>query len=215
DRANGSDAGVRQRLDDFHGWAFAQVVDVRLVGKAKAGDDGVLEPVRLCLDLFDHVFRLGGVHFARGARELRQLRRGVDDEPGVDGDAVAAHARPRVQDVHSWMMVGKFDQRPCIDVELVADHGKLVRIGDVDVAVGVLGELGELRGARVGFQYLAGDEAVVETGGGFRGGFVHAADDTVVFDEFAQDVSGQHAFRAMRDEYGVFRIGNAADSCGQ
>ena len=99
-------------------------------------------------DLVEHVRRLAVVDLARGADQPGLLGRGVDDEPRIDGDAVAADARARLQDVDARVAVGEPDHLPDVDAELVADHRQLVGEGDVDVAVGVLDELGHLGGAR-------------------------------------------------------------------
>ena len=61
---------------------------------------------------------------------------------------------PGLQYVHPRMPVGQFDHLPDVNVVAVADHRQLIGKGNVDVAVGVLGELDHLRGARVGFETL-------------------------------------------------------------
>ena len=73
--------------------ALPQIVDIRLIGQAEAGDDRPFEPLGALADLRDDKVRLRVVDLARGADQPRAFRRGRDDEPRIDGDAVPADAR--------------------------------------------------------------------------------------------------------------------------
>ena len=96
--------------------------------------------------------RLGVVDLARGADQAGCFRRAVDDEPGIDRDAVAADAGAGLQDVDARMAVGQLDHLPDVEAHAVADHRQLVGEGDVDVAEGVLGQLDQLGGVGVGHE---------------------------------------------------------------
>ena len=149
--------------------------------------------------LADHPVGLAVVHLAGGADHARQVRRGVHDEPRIDGDAVAADAGAGLQDLHPRMVVGELDQLPDVDAEPVADERQLVGERDVHVAEGVLRQLGHLGGARVRLQALALHEQAVEGHRELRAARAHAADHAVVLDELAQHVAGQHALGAIGD----------------
>ena len=68
----------------------------------------------------------------------------VGDVEGIDADAVAAdQARPEGQEIP--LGAGGVEHVVRVDAQPVADQGDLVDQGDVDVALGVLQHLGELR----------------------------------------------------------------------
>ena len=184
---------------DFDGGAFAQVVNVGFERQAEAGDGWGSESFRPSADALDDVVRLAIVDFTCNAYKAGLFGGGVDDEPGVDGDAVSADAGAGLQDVDAGVAVGEIDQFPDVDPEFVADQREFVGVGDVDVAVGVFGEFAEFGGARMGGEAGAFDEGFVEPCGGFGAAGGHAADDSVVADEFLEDVAGQDAFGAVGD----------------
>ncbi|MCC2690958.1 MAG: hypothetical protein K0S21_3761 [Rhizobiaceae bacterium] len=108
--------------------------------------------------------------------------------------------------------VGQFDHPPDIQAHAVADHRQLVGEGDVDVAVGVLGQLDQFRRVGVGHQAGALDEDAVELVGAGGAGRGQAADDAVVFHQFQHHAAGQDAFRAIGDaDVGAFagRVGES------
>ncbi|MCY1300544.1 hypothetical protein D9M70_501130 [compost metagenome] len=160
-------------LGDRDSGTLAQVVDVRLEGKAQAGDGhitcrflrvGSQELGNGQPDLFDHPPRLAVVHFASGADQPSLFGGLADDEPGVDGNAVPAHARARLQDVDARMAVSQTDQFPYIDIEPVADHRQLVGEGDVEVTEAVLGQLAHFSCPEIGNDALTLDEELVQAG---------------------------------------------------
>src|SRR3546814_5249540 len=112
--------------------------------------------------------RLQIVDHAGRVDQTRLLRRGVDDEPRIDGDAMPAHTRPRLKDIDPRVTVGQPGQLPDIDTELFADDRQFVGEGNVDVAEAVFGELAHLRRSGVRDNALALDEAAVEGDGRFR-----------------------------------------------
>ncbi len=82
--------------------------------------------------------------------------------------------------------------------ELLADQRQLVGEGDVDVAVGVLDQLGHLRAGGVGEHHLALAEDLVDRGRLLRAPARDPADDPVVGDHLDHDPAGQHPLGAVR-----------------
>ena len=78
---------------------------------------------------------------------------------------MAAHAGARLQNAHPRMAVGQVDELPDIHPDPLADEGQLVGEGDVEVAEGVLRQLGHLGGGGVGQDQLAGAEGGVQVSG--------------------------------------------------
>ena len=132
---------------------------------------------------------------SRAADQAGGFGHAVHDEPGVHGDAAAADAGAGLEDLDARVAVGQFDHPPDIQAHAVADHRQLVGEGDVDVAVGVLGQLDQFGRVGVGHQAGALDEDAVKLvgAGGASGG--QAADDAVVFHQFQHHAAGQDAFR--------------------
>jgi hypothetical protein len=141
---------------------------------------------------------LGEVHLARGADQPRVLRVGMDDEPRVDRDAVAADAGAGLEDVDARVAVGERDHFPHVDARLVGDERQFVGEGDVDVAEAVLDELDHLRRGRGG-DARAAHEAAIEGQRLARAAGRDAADAAVVVDQLDEDAAGQHALRAIGD----------------
>ena len=183
---------------------LAQVVDVRLERETEAGDRGALAVGALAellegrLDLADDRLRTGVVGLSCGPDEPGLLRCGRDDEPWVDGDAVATHTGTGVEDVDPRVTVGEANDLPHVEAELLTDLRQLVREGDVDVTEGVLRQLGHLGRGRVGEQDLAGDEGAVQLGCLLGTGRGQAADDPVVAEDLDHDAAGQHSLGAVR-----------------
>ena len=69
---------------------------------------------------------------------------------------------PGREDVDARVVVGQPDDLPHVEAEVLADQRELVGEGDVDVAVGVLDQLGHLGAGRVGEQDLALAEDAVD-----------------------------------------------------
>jgi len=138
--------------------------------------------------------RLAVVDVARGADQRSQVGGGFHQEPRVDADAVPAHARTGAEDAHARVQVGQADGFGNVHAKAVGQARELVGDGDIDVAVGVLHQLDHLGGSGVGEDDLAAHEGGVQVAAGFGAGRGDAADHARVFDQFAQDLAGQHAF---------------------
>src|SRR3990170_678653 len=137
-------AGAGQRRRHLDGGALAQVVHVGLVGEAEGGDAAPLQAPQGALDQAGGVRRLVVVHLTRLADQAGEIWRGLDEEPGIDADAVAAHAGPRAQNSHPGVAIGKVDGLPDVDAEAFGEAGELVGQGDVYISECVLHELDHL-----------------------------------------------------------------------
>src|SRR5699024_664520 len=153
---------VGELTDDLTSGALPQVIDVRFERQAKSRDPYVLDPSSLGEELVEDIPGLGVVDLTSGPDQGGLLRRGRDDEPRVDGDAVSADARTRLQDVDPWVMVREPDELPHVDVETIGDHRQLIGEGDVDIAVSVLSQLRHLRRPRIGHEELTLAEQLVQ-----------------------------------------------------
>lgn len=87
------------------------------------------------------------------------LGKGLDEVPGIDGDAVAADSGPGLENMNARVEVGVVDRLPDVDGDVLGDTGKDVGQRDVHIAVGVLHQLAHLGGAIVGKDKLALGEA--------------------------------------------------------
>ena len=144
--------------------------------------------------------RLGVIDLAGRAQEAGFGRRSVDDEPRVDRDAMSTDPRTRLEDLHARMTICEADEFPDVDAELIADERELIGEGDIHVAEGVLGQLGELGRASVGQEDLRGAEGGVEIAGLFGGGWSQSTTDAVIGDELFEHLAREDALGAVRVE---------------
>ena len=147
---------------------------------------------------------------ARRADQRRVPWRAVNDEPRIDGNAVAANTRAGLQDVDPRMAVGQPDHFPDVQPHAVRHDRQFVGEGNVDVAIGVLDQLGHLGRAGIGGDAGSPHETLVEGQGLAGAARSDAPDRTVVVDQFLKDAARQHAFRAIGDG----DIGGAASKAG-
>ena len=136
------------------------------------------------LDTPDHVVRSQVVDLTSQFDHPALFRGRVHDEPRVDGDAMSADPGARLQDFHPRVVVGQFDQLPNVDIELLANQGKLVGKRDADVACSIFSEFGHLGGPGVRNQAFGPEKSAVQRRrypGAFGG---HAADNAVVVNQF-------------------------------
>src|ERR1700710_959203 len=107
---------------------------------------------------------LAVIHLAGDSNKARKLGRGGDDEPRIHCDAMPTDAWTGREDVYPRVVVRQPDDLPHVERQVFTDQRKLVGESDIDVAVGILDELGHLGTRRVGLQDLALGEYLVERG---------------------------------------------------
>ena len=88
---------------------------------------------------------LAVIDLARGADQRGMIGCAVDDEPGINRDAMAADAGAGLQDVDARVAVGEPDDLPHIEPHLVGNNRQFIGKGDVHVAEGVFDQLGHFR----------------------------------------------------------------------
>ena len=140
----------RQFADNVHHPGVAQVRAVLLEGQTKHQHPGVVHldaPPQHGLDqLGGRVGAHGVVEPPAGEDDLRVVADGLGLEGevvGVHADAVAAHqAGPEGQEVP--LGAGRLEHGLGVDAHAVEDERQLVDQGDVQVALGVLDDLGRL-----------------------------------------------------------------------
>ncbi len=181
---------------------FAEVVHVLLVGQAVESHAAVVGDAVLAHDLIDAVedeggLRVVGLHAL--VYHLRQLWIVAHEEPGVYGDAVAAHAGTGLQDVDAGMHVA--DAYNLIDIHVVvaADARQLVGKGDVHGTVGVLDDLGHLGSAYVGDDDVAPAERGVVALYLLAYLAVVGTDGAVVVQQLVDHVAGDDALGGMHE----------------
>jgi hypothetical protein len=153
---------ARERGGDFDRRAFAEIVDIGLEREAEARDARVRMLRHEHFGGADDMRGLREIHFARGADQAAVVGRAMDEEPGVDRDAMAADAGAGLEDVDARVAVGEADHLPHIDAHMLGHHRQFVGKGDVDVAVAVLDQLHHFGGARRGGDAGAADELAIE-----------------------------------------------------
>jgi hypothetical protein len=129
--------------------------------------------------------------------------------PRVDRDTVPPHTGARGEDIDARVTVGEADHFPYIEPLPVGDHRKLVGKGDIDVAEGVLDQLGHFGAAYIGGDAFALHEALVEGERLTRAARGDAADRAVVMRQFLEDLARQHAFGTIGDAHIGLPIGQA------
>src|SRR5579864_1799073 len=164
------------RLEDLHdleGGALAQIVDILLVGDAENEDSRTFEAlaearVERAREIVDDIARHCRVDLAGELDETRRyvvFARLPGEIEGIDGNAVPAEARTRIERHEAeGLGGGRLDYLPDIDAHGVVDHLEFVHERDVDGAENVLGELHRL--GRLGRRHGdgPGDELIVKRG---------------------------------------------------
>ena len=105
-------------------WRLAEVVDVLLVGQAIEADAAVVGDVVLLHDLVDaveHERWLAVVGLHRLVDYFGKLRIVSNQEPRVDGDAVAAYARTWLEDIDAGVHIANLDDFIHVHIVVAAD----------------------------------------------------------------------------------------------
>ena len=151
-------------VEHLEGGTLADVIDVLLIGEAVEAHATVVgDAVRLhnLVDALQHEDGLVVVGLHTLVNDLGQLGIVAHEEPGVNRDAVAAHAGAGLEDIYTGVHVADLDDFIHIHVVVTADAAELIGKGDVHGTVGVLHHLGHLGRADVGHHNLALAEAGV------------------------------------------------------
>jgi len=173
-----------QFLDQIGDLGVAQVGAVFLEGEAEDDDFGAFHRTAVVDHAFHGLLRdVGGhavVDLAAGEDDLRVVTEHLGfmgEVIGVDADAVAAdQAGTERQEVP--LGAGGLQDFEGVDAETVEDQGEFVHQGDVEVALGVLDDLGGFGDLdRTGAVHPGGNHRGIQLGDGFGGGAIIAGDD--------------------------------------
>ena len=190
------------RLEHLKRRALAHVVHVLLVSEAvdaHLGGVGYTVLSHRLVSAMEHVLGHGGVGLKRQPHEARGFGVVAHKEPGVDRDAMAAHARAGLQDVDPRVLVGDADDLVHVHAPHAAYLGELVGEGDVDGAEGVLHDLGHLGGADVGEGYLALAEGGVERCHALAHLGAVGSDGAVILQQLAHHAARDDALRRVHE----------------
>ena len=113
--------GRHYRLCNLKGRTLAQLIDVGLERKTKQANDRCLKSLCRSVDFVQDPVRLGIIDVPDCSDELRTLRRRIDDEPGVDRDAVAPNAGSRLEYGNTRMTVSEAYQLPDVNIETITN----------------------------------------------------------------------------------------------
>ena len=200
------DAVLPQGVDDVHHPGVAQVGAVLLEGQAQDQDPAVTDADAALEHELDHRLRDMGAHAVvdapAGEDHLGVMADGdglVGEVIGVDADAVPAD-QPGAEGQEVPFAAGGLQHLQGVDAELAKDQRQFVHQGDVEVALGVLDDLGRLGDAdAAGHMGAGGDDLAVEgvdNGGDFRAG---AAGDLFDGGQAVVGVAGVDALGAVAE----------------
>ncbi len=158
-----------ERINDVHHSGVTQVRAVLLEGQAQDQHARLYRVDAFAHHQADHFAGDVAAHPVVGTaasedhvRVVTDFLRLVGQVIRIDADAVAAHqARAERQEVP--LGAGGFQHFKCIDAEFIEKYGEVVDQGDVEVALGVLDDLGgfcHFDGA--GLVCAGGDDALVK-----------------------------------------------------
>jgi hypothetical protein len=167
--------------------ALPQIVDVRFEGDAAAGyigvwmvfyqRDGTLN-CRSCFMI---------VYLATRPHNARKIRGGIDDEPGINSNAVTTHARSRSQHIDPRMAICQVNDFPHIYAKAIADERKLIRKCDIRISEGIFSQLHQLGCAGRGCYARSTDERFIETLSLPRARRSDAANAAIIVNKFCKN----------------------------
>ena len=121
--------------------------------------------------------------------QLRFIGKLSRNEIRIDGNTMASYAGTRLQDMNPRVLVGQFNQFPNIDAGLVANERQFVGESDLYVTGGVLGQFAHLRRFSICLVQGSFDEPAVKPDRFLCRLRVDPTDDTIVMDQFINDIS--------------------------
>ena len=198
-------------LKELERRAFADVINIFLVGQAVEADATSVGDTVLLHDLVDAVQDEGGlavVGFHGLVDDFGQAGIIPHQEPRVHADAVTTHAGAGLEDVHARVHVADADDLVHVHVVVAADARKLIRKGDVHGPEGVLDDLGHFGRPDVCNDDFALAEAGVAGLDFLPYRFVIGTDRAVVVQELIDHVAGDDALGGMDQIHPLAGIGN-------
>ena len=195
-------AALPEFLDHLLRGRVARVVRVLAVCETEDGDAGPLDlSTRGREAFFDqpgHPLRHVVVHGSCGRDELGlRLNRRRNQEPRVLRDAMASDPGSGNQHHPKGASVDQVANAVRIHAEFLADQRDLVREGELDVPIRVLGGLHDLRGRPVRGMEFSVHEASVEGEGLPQGDGLVRTDDPRQFGQMVQELPGRETFGAV------------------
>ncbi len=193
-------AAVGQALHQRQRLRVGELVHALSIGQAEHEDRRAVEPVESVGDGVDGAMNLRIVDPPGRAHDL-QIRVGAQDQVRVHGDAVAAHADAGLVNVRVRLAVGRLDHFLDVHSGPVRGSRELVGEGDVDVAVGSVGELREFGGLGRAHGHDLGVEHGVVEGRRAPGRFgTDAADELGIGRQVGEDGAGEQPLGGEGDE---------------
>lgn len=199
---------VLERLDDFQGRGFAEIVDVCLVGHSQHADSRAVQGHFLVVqEVLQELDGIGWHAVVDLAGDLEEavveagLFGSLDEVVGVNRDAVAADAAGGIVSHESkWLGRGAVDDVLGIDAEDIEGFRELVHEGDIDVAERILDDL-DCFGFADGFHRsdLGVDDGLVEIECLGEASGIEGADDTRDIRHIPFGIAGIDALRAVGD----------------
>ena len=105
-------------------WGFAQIIHIRLEGQAQAADacraaELICQGGSTCLHLLNHPAALAVVDAASALDQGCAVGCCGGNEPGIDGNAMAANTATGLQHIHAGMVVRETNNLAHIYVEVM------------------------------------------------------------------------------------------------
>src|SRR5205814_5431455 len=102
-------------MRNFQCGALSEIIDVCLECQAATGNFSIRMFLDQCGRPFNSPSNLRIVHLATCFDETRKVSSRVDNEPGIDRDAVTTDSRAGAQDVDARMSIGEIDHFPHVN----------------------------------------------------------------------------------------------------
>ena len=182
--------------------ALAYIIDILLIGDAIQANLAVVGDavfLHYLIDALKHEDRLRVIGLHTLVNDLGKLGIVSDKEPRVDTDAVTAHTRARLENVHAWVHVAYLDNFVHIHIVVTADTTELIGKSNVYSTVGVFHHLGHLSSANVGNDYFALTEGGIILLNFLANLFIVSTDGAVVVQQLIDHIAGDDSFGSMNE----------------